>query len=150
MLTNIASGRKILSGYDSRFLVFSDLILSNDRAWIEGNQFFRELYLDYPSSIFILNNRKTEDWLQSRINQKKSQNLRRQLNILQCSDVESASVLWRSIKNQHEEHVRLFFEDKADRFIEIDIDSPDVVRLLRSKLPYHLDSGKWKIVVDGS
>ena len=146
MLTNVVSGRKILSGYDSRFLVFSDLILSNDRVWFEGNQFFRELCLDYPSSVFVLNNRKTEDWLLSRANQNKGRNLRRQQKILQCSDVESATALWRSHKNQHEEHVRHFFEDKPDRFIEIDIDNPDVVKLLSSKLPYDLDPGKWKIV----
>lgn len=150
MLTNIVSGRKILSGYDSKFLIFSDLILSNNRVWIEGNQFFRELCLDYPSSIFVLNHRKTEDWLLSRINQNQGRNLRRQLKILQCSDVESATALWRSIKNQHEEHVQRFFKDKADRFVEIDINSPDVVELLSSKLPYDLDPGKWKTVGEGS
>jgi hypothetical protein len=64
--------------------------------------------------------------------------------------VESATALWRSIKNQHEEHVHRFFKDKADRFVEIDINSPDVVELLSSKLPYDLDPGKWKTVGEGS
>ena len=146
MLKNIYSGKRILSGYDSRFVVFSDLILSNTRIWIEGNQFFRELYRDYPGALFVLNTRPTSDWIRSRESQKDGQNLKRQLLLLQSTDPQMAIEHWRRQKLSHEAQVRDFFKDKPGQFLELDIDSPDVVGQLSSKLPFLLDEAKWKVV----
>jgi hypothetical protein len=146
MLRNITRGRKILSGYDSQYLVFSDVILATEKILIEGNSFFRELYRDYPGSLFVLNTRPTQKWIKSRVRQKGGDFLRRQLLLLSTQDSEVAVKLWENQKNRHEEDVRSFFSNKPEQFLEIDIEAADFVEKLSSKLPYKLNAENWQVV----
>ena len=40
---------------------------SNNKPWIEGSQFAKELIQSYPNAYFILNTRPVNDWIQSRL-----------------------------------------------------------------------------------
>lgn len=130
MLENMAAKRKLLAGYDRSFKVFSDLILSSEEEIVEGNSFYRTLENDYPNSVFILNNRNTENWLTSRTNHAHGTFLKRQLGILGSGSVEDAHELWRNQKLTHEREVREHFKDKPEKFLELDIESQDVVDTL--------------------
>jgi hypothetical protein len=145
MLDNLRSGQKIMSGYDHQFRVFTDLILSTDEKFVEGNQYFREMDRDYPNSLFILNNRATEDWIRSREMHNHGVFLQRQLRVLGTADVEVARELWRQQKQTHESAVRKYFEGN-DRFLEIDINSPEIPRQISKFLGLNLNQNLWRVI----
>lgn len=145
MLDNLDLGRRILDGYDTVYRVFSDMISSTHKGSFEGNQYFRELDRDYPNSFFILNNRDTEDWIQSREQHGQGAFLRRELNLLGANDLPRLKQLWRSSKFSHETSVREYFQGNP-RFAEIDIDSADVPQQINRLVGIGLDVSKWRIV----
>ncbi len=145
MLDNLGQGQKIMSGYDHQFRVFTDLILSSDEKFAEGNQYFREMDRDYPNSLFILNNRATEDWIRSRELHNHGVFLQRQLGVLGTTDVDVARELWREQKHAHESAVRKYFEGN-NRFLEIDIDSPEVPRQISRFLGLNLNQNLWRVI----
>src|SRR5262245_6609297 len=67
MVQNAIAGRKILHGYDHKYVVYSDAMYLNDRICIEANFFYPTLDRDYPGSAFIYNTRSEEDWIESRL-----------------------------------------------------------------------------------
>jgi hypothetical protein len=146
MLKNIESGERILKGYDSRFLTYSDFTLADDTRLIEGNQFFERLYRDYPGSLFILNTRPIRNWINSRILHRNGLFLSRQLKILGTRNQSIAIEKWGTQRNSHEASVRAFFSDKPKQFIEIDIETDNVGALLANFLPMNIDESHWRHV----
>jgi hypothetical protein len=67
MVANLASGKRILTGYDRKFVVFSDFLVRGESFWIEGNQFFCQMAEDYPDAGFLYNFRNIDDWISSRL-----------------------------------------------------------------------------------
>lgn len=131
MLNNVRLGKRILNGYDKRYIAFSDFTYLDYETVIEGNEYFREMYLDYPGSFFILNTRPTQNWLESRARHKNGNFMKRYMNILGITDQSEMFEWWSQQKQLHEEAVRKFFEDKPSQFVEIDIEKPDVVEKLK-------------------
>jgi hypothetical protein len=115
--------------------------VSNERK-IEGNRFFKEMDRDYPESLFILNNRDTEDWVASRARHAKGSFLTRQLEILGSSNPDDAFALWRAEKADHEMAVRDYFAG-SDRLLELQIDAPDVPREISAFVGLEMDSREW-------
>jgi hypothetical protein len=142
MVKNIEQGNRIFAGYDSQFRVFSDLISVSNERKIEGNRFFKEMDRDYPESLFILNNRDTEDWVASRARHAKGSFLTRQLEILGSSNPDDAFALWRAEKADHEMAVRDYFAG-SDRLLELQIDAPDVPREISAFVGLEMDSREW-------
>lgn len=145
MITNIEDGKKVFSGYDDTFKVFSDLIKVTPEQIIEGNQFFQKMEDDYPESLFILNNRDTEDWIRSRIAHGNGYLLECQLKILETSDEELAATLWRGQKEAHEKRVRNYFANKSN-FLELDISTQNVAEQISSFIGHPMDLSHWRLV----
>jgi hypothetical protein len=145
MVSNLAQGRKVLDGYDSRYLFYSDFISIDESGKVEGNSFFREMDTHYPGSYFILNNRKTEDWILSRERHNAGNFLRKNLLVMGTNDVDFVRRQWRLEKENHEKAVREYFSGRTD-FIEIDIDSQNIPELISTFLSMEFDPTHWKVV----
>lgn len=146
LLENIRSGRRIFHGYDRKYRVFTDVVFSTERHRLEGNKYFREMYHDYPGSFFILNNRTTEAWIESRIKHGNGSLLERQLSALNSKDRNDAIDLWKHEKLRHENDVREFFRADPDHFLEIQIDDPEVPTKLSKFLGIAADAEKWEVI----
>jgi hypothetical protein len=146
MLLNALSGRKVLSGYDKKFRVFSDLTYDSLDFRFEANSLFPLLDRQYPGSFFILNTRDIESWIESR----KKKVLRRfkltyeELEA-RVSGLEAPSVAadkWRHNRMEFEERVIRYFRG-SERFLLVDIDDSDVPRNLSRFLDFPFDLTHW-------
>lgn len=66
MEKNISNGQKALFGLD-HIEAFTDIELVTENKIVQGNQFFREISVEYPEMKFILNIRRKADWINSRL-----------------------------------------------------------------------------------
>lgn len=144
MVRNLAEKKKIFHGYDEQYRVFSDLTSSSGPTRIEGNQYFREMHRDYPEAFFILNNRPTEEWVQSRARHVEGVLVAREKKATKKSE---SAVLeqWRNEKRAHEQEVREYFNNNA-RFREIDISSPKIPEQLSALLGMDFDPKYWTTI----
>jgi hypothetical protein len=145
MVTNLAQRRKILDGYDSMYKFYSDFILQTDSERIEGNSFFREMDDHYPGSYFILNNRKTADWILSRERHNAGNFLLKNFLIMGTKDLDYVKRQWEMEKEKHESEVRQYFFGRTD-FIEIDINTRNIPELVSNFLSMDFDPIHWKVI----
>ena len=143
MLKNLESGQNVFHGYDKNFKVFTDLIYITNQAKVECNQYFREMYDQYPGAYFILNNRDTDAWIRSRAKHQSGRFLADQLSILGSKDPEVAFTSWREDKLAHEEAVRSFFGNSS-HFLELDIASRDIPQKIEDLLGISMDPEAWQ------
>ena len=67
MFTNLATGKKLVAGYE-QFDVFTDMeFLSKSGIYLEAYKLFPHLTSQYPEALFILNTRNREAWIRSRL-----------------------------------------------------------------------------------
>lgn len=146
MLRNMLSGKKILTGYDRRYQVYSDMIFANHSINIEANSFFKILDRDYPGSFFIYNKRNLEDWLRSRASQsqKLGENsfIKRQMSLNNTSEPDVVFEVWKTQRLRLESDVRSYFKG-ATNFVEIDINNDDVPGMISDLLQVELDGSHW-------
>ncbi len=145
MVANLDRGRPILEGYDQIYRFYSDFISVTEDERVEGNSFFREMDSHYPGSYFILNNRKTSDWLRSRERHNSGRLLRLELARQETKDVDYVRKIWASEKEKHEKEVREYFKGRND-FLEIDIDSTDIPQKISEFLDMDFDHSRWRII----
>lgn len=145
MLRNLEQGKRIFAGYDGQYQCFTDLTLMTPQQRVEGNRYFREMDRDYPGSYFILNSRRTDDWLASRMRHADGRMLRWEMAISGLSDPAAVAALWQREKEDHERNVRSYFAGNP-RFAEIDIDSQDVTGQVSRLVGRTLDATHWTIV----
>lgn len=138
MLENLKSGKRILDGYDREYLAFSDMIHLSQELLIEGASFFKDLYEQYPNSMFILNTRETPNWLQSRVSHDNGKFMTTYMAHIGAVQEEYVLDWWAEQKQSHEAEVRKFFRDKQSQFAEINVEKDDVVEKLRSKLAFSI------------
>lgn len=124
MLRNRSKGLRLLSGYED-YRCFSDLTYLSDTFYFEGNSLFRELKRDYPDAFFILNNRDTDAWLQSRLAHNNGLFAARHKKIRGLDSDGELIAEWEREKRSHEKAVREFFSNDP-HFLELDIDSDEV------------------------
>jgi hypothetical protein len=67
MQRNLANHNKILHGNLSKYQAFLDMEYAYDNQILSFYTFFKEIYQQYPQSIFIMNTRPIYDWILSRI-----------------------------------------------------------------------------------
>ncbi|MEI6337228.1 MAG: hypothetical protein WCQ57_01435 [Verrucomicrobiota bacterium] len=146
MLTNCLSDRPILSGYDEKYRVFSDMISQTFRLRFEANSFFRILDTDYPGSYFIFNNRPTEAWLVSRwkkpCQRYNTTNVELEMRILNTNDPKKILEKWKHEKEAFEREVREYFSGN-ERFLEFDISDPAAPQKISALLAMELDVSHW-------
>jgi len=146
MIDNCLHDRKILTGYDHQYRVFSDMIAQTLRVRFEGNSLFRILDTDYPGSYFIYIHRNMEDWLMSRWNKPcgryKCTNVELEMRILNTRDPQQALDTWRKERLAFEQDVRTYFEGNT-RFLDLDIMDPDLPGRISGFLRRPLDPSRW-------
>jgi hypothetical protein len=71
--------------------------------------------------------------------------LRRNLALLETTNVDYVRNLWASEKERHENEVREYFSGRND-FLEIDIYSTDIPQRISEFLDMDFDHSRWRIV----
>ena len=98
---------------------------------IEGQQYYRELYNEYPDSYFILQTRKLEDWIRSRSKHKRGDFMKRCMKFCQIRDARAMRDHWRKERTGFEAEVMQFFSLRSKaRFMRYDIDNNHIVELI--------------------
>lgn len=129
---------------------FSDMesIVEPNKPLYVGTQLFKQLYYQYPNSIFILNIRDKQNWIQSRINHGSKPGEVQYLDIimkkLNLSEKEVIE-LWNKDWDDHLKNVKDFFKNKPDKLIVYNIET-ESINILVEKLSPHikLDATKYK------
>ncbi len=146
MLDNCLNDRRILTGYDQRYRVFSDMIVQTLRIRFEANSLFRVLDADYPGAYFIYNTRKLEDWLASRwkkpCGRYQCTNVELEMRVLNTKDPQRVLEQWKKERTDFEREVREYFTGR-DRFLEIDIADPESPGKIAALLGMDLDLSCW-------
>jgi len=150
IIHNLVKRRRILSGYDRRYRVFSDFNISNEYLAIELNHLVAKFMLDYPDSYFILNTRPVEHWIRSRASQVSRENGTKYIEIraeqLSCRTEEIAD-RWRKDWELHHQFVRRFFSGaKANKLLEVDIEDNSTPDRIGEFLGFEPVRGSWRRV----
>lgn len=149
MLTNAIRGRRLMSGYEHRFRVFSDIVFDTQDFRFEANSLFPALDRQYPDSYFILNTRPEAEWLLSRQG-KYFHRFKMTMPELECrvsglSEPSEAANKWSLERREFESRVRSYFHG-SDFFLDLDITSSDVPRQLEVFIGSKFDHSKWRQV----
>lgn len=119
MADNIESGRRPLNGFDD-IDAFTDIEYTSAERIVEGNRFFRDIMVAYPEMKFILNLRRKEDWLKSRLN---FNDYPHRCMVFYGVDRDGLVALWSEHWDMHIADVQA--EIPADRLLIMDIDNPN-------------------------
>lgn len=144
MKHNVESGLPILtgmSGADS----YSDLYANNNGIIVEGIDYFKEIYKEYPNSYFVLQTRDINDWLISRLGhrEKKQYFAHRAMEALGLSESELIEY-WRNARIEHYKKVYEFFNGSGN-FLVYDIDTDSIDKLVNFlKDDFELDINHWQ------
>nr|ALF35146.1 Glycosyl transferase [Vibrio alginolyticus] len=126
--SNFEKGLPLLTGYED-FQVFTDMEHREEdqTAFYSAEQYFKELDQQYPDSIFILNYRDVDKWVQSRQNHPGY--LQKTVNSTGMTPAEVVEE-WKRNYSRHIEAVKQYFKDKSN-LIVIDLDQDDSQKLYR-------------------
>lgn len=142
LLRAIHSGTKPFEEFRD-FQVFSDIMLANERTWVEGRVFFRELDEWFPGSIFVAIKRDRESWITSRKNHANGKLLR---NYCKFFEVDESVALndWRVAWDSHWRQLDEYFRGgyTSSSFVVIDLDRPESSGL-SEVIGVELDWGKF-------
>lgn len=147
--SNIKSNRKALDTID-RWTAYTDMICIPGSPWgrsnsdhaklIEGGNYFRELYRDYPNSLFILNTRDPFHWIQSRLKHDGGQFADAYLAALKTEGIKNKKQLkqhWLRMWYKHHSDVLNYFAATAPKqFLLYHIKESPVQKLNRFLEPY--------------
>lgn len=139
---NLADGKKAFSGLEG-YVFYSDLVYQSDRRTVEIFKRFREILHDYPDTILLLNTRNREDWIKSRVKHGHGDYIRRVMATNGFRTEEECKEYWRRDWDAHLADVRQFMADKPGQFIEFNIDTDDVDKLVHFFSAYKLDPSAW-------
>lgn len=140
ILTNRSKGDRLLRGFEDR-RSFTDLNYVSDSFFFEPNSLFREFKRDYPDAFFVLNNRDTEKWIESRMKHGGGLFAKRHKRIRGLETDTQLAEEWRAEKQKHESLVREFFK-KDTHFLEFDIGDKTFCKQLGKFLEIDLDCSK--------
>jgi hypothetical protein len=148
MLSNCLHDKPVLEGYDHKFKVYSDMMYRSNKIMFEGNSLFRVLDTDYPNSFFIYNYRNMEDWLQSRLNHRGAIDGMKLIDFamksLKTDQVQKVFDHWAKQRVDFESAIREYFSGNP-RFLEVDIDDPEVPQKISRLIGVELDKDLWGI-----
>ncbi|MFU8821692.1 MAG: glycosyltransferase family 4 protein [Gammaproteobacteria bacterium] len=102
---NLQAGRKAFTGFED-FTFYADLIYQSDDDAFEPIRHFREIMRDYPDTILLLNVRRREDWIKSRLKHGHGEFLRRVMRQSGTDSVEEIVSAWRDEWETHLAEVR--------------------------------------------
>ena len=121
IFSDIHNNLPILSRYPriNNVIVFADLentSSTNGGLPIMANEYFKEIYAQYPDAYFILNYREVDDWITSRYNHNASLGhrgyFRTWKKLYKISEKEILE-MWKVNFLNHIDNVRKFFDDES-------------------------------------
>lgn len=122
IFSNAENNMPLLSGIE-QFDAYTDMEHITEHGYkYVAEKYFKQLYEQYPDSVFILNTRNIEQWLSSRIKHNKGSYLTRYRCIM---DVQSHEIIehWRKEYQEHVSEVLAFFANKPTaNFYHLDLD----------------------------
>ena len=135
MFTNLATGKKLVAGYE-QFDVFTDMeFLSQSGIYLEAYKLFPHLTSQYPEALFILNTRNREAWIRSRLEHGKNLSYaHRSMLHYDLSSIHDLADRWRIEWERHHHQVMAFFARRSFRFLVCQIET-DLPHLLHDALP---------------
>ena len=139
---NLRAGRKAFAGLED-FTFYADLIYQSDDDAFEPIRHFREIMRDYPDTILLLNVRRREDWIKSRLKHSHGEFLRRVMRQRGTDSVEAIAAAWRQEWDTHLAEVRAFMADRPRQLVEFDLDNDSVQALIERFPAYHLRAEDW-------
>lgn len=149
---NVHAGvRPVLNGLD-HWTAYSDMICLPGSPWgrsnsdtypvIEACRYFKQLDESYPNSCFILNTRRLEDWIRSRLRHDGGRFANAYLEALRIkgiSNVEQMITYWTQLWQTHHSEVLDYFQDGDNhKFIRYEIGQSDpniLVSFLKKHMP---------------
>lgn len=127
MVSNHSAGLPMLDGIDG-YEAYSDLNYAGGGIYIEAVRLFRQLHVEHPDAYFILNTRRTEDWIRSRHAHVSGDFVRNAADALGVTEARLKEIE-AALHARHEAEVTEYFAEHAARFLryDIDADGPEVV-----------------------
>lgn len=116
---NIAEGRLPLDGFDGVDAFTDAEYVGADRV-LEGNSFYKKIADLYPEIKFVLNIRRKDDWVQSRL--RKDDYATRFASALDV-DIDALPAIWFKTWDTHISEVLATIPE--ERMLVLDIDNPD-------------------------
>lgn len=117
----------------------------DDGVLIEGYRDFAYIESRYPDALFLLNTRRKEDWLFSRMRHRGGRYARFYADHYGLSDPRDLLERWSAEWDAHLAAVRAHFADRPGRLIEFAVDRQPVDDLARALAPrFTLDPGLWE------
>ena len=108
--------------------VYSDMSYFSEDTCINANEYFVEMYEEYPTAYFIMNLRDTEDWIQSRTNHPNF--VERAMQYMGTDDLEVVQQRWRAQRNVHLIQARSFFYTLPEsNYLEFWVDEDPIDKL---------------------
>lgn len=146
MFSNVSLRVDILEGL-SEFQAFSDLFFLSGEAYLEANCLFRELHLQYPDAIFILNTRDRGRWLASRLNHTNAAvgSFGSRMERLLRVDERALTERWSRQWDQHHYAVRDYFSHNRN-FLEFNIEQhePNLLTDFLGSKGIAVDLNEWR------
>lgn len=142
MRNNLAAGRKVFAGLEG-YTLYTDLVYQTRRECFEGFRRFREILRDYPDTILLLNLRDREDWIRSRMRHGHGEFATRVMHQRKVDGLEALAQLWRRDWDAHLADVRQFMAAFPTQWVEFDLDTDPVTRLVQQLPGYGLEAADW-------
>jgi hypothetical protein len=142
MRENLEAGRKIFAGMED-FTFYGDLIYQTKNDSFEPIRCFRQIMRDYPDTILLLNVRRREDWIRSRLRHGHGEFVHRVMRQRGVSSVDEIADSWRSEWDTHLAEVRAFMADRPAQLVEFDLDTDSVEGLVERLRDYQLRAEDW-------
>jgi hypothetical protein len=145
MLFNILNGYPPFRFYEN-MTAFFDMETMSSHEFIEAFKFFPFLYNSYPDSLFVLNTRSVDAWLQSRLVHAQGDYARFYKKYCKIGSDEALLEYWQKDWNRHHARVRGFFSDPRRRknFLEFNIDNDGPEKLVAALPAFQLDPSKYQ------
>ena len=145
MFRNLTNSKPLLTGYEN-FTAFSDMEMINADFAFEAYKLYPYLSDQYPDSVFILNTRNVEAWLQSRLKNSYGTYAQRWKRILKIREDEELLAAWRTDWAQHHDRVEDFFSRNKYRFFKFNIETDDPMTFNSGLPEFCLDARKYKVL----
>jgi hypothetical protein len=122
MINNYNKNKKLLNGIDD-YDFYSDMEFISNNEIIEAYKFYELLDNQYPNSLFILNKRNKDRWLESRLQHPNgTSNYILRYSKFYSLTKEQVIELWRNDWDSHHKNVKEYFKEK-NNFLEFNIES---------------------------
>jgi hypothetical protein len=140
---NLIDSRPLITGYEA-YSVFSDMECISGRFAMEAYKLYPYLSTAYPDSLFILNTRDVDKWIESRLGHGDGGYANKWKRIFKVKSNAELIRCWREDWERHHHNVERYFAGSPFRFLKFNIET-DLPEKINAVLPeYRLDVAKFE------